>query len=814
MACTVTITSVNGIVQPGQSDPSTIRVTGTAMQCVSGTVTVTTSVTSPSGAVPIDVNGHWWVDLPVTATVLHCGDPVQVRAECTGQPNCFDQSTKALNCCEIPTLFFRGVTPPGSLKPSQLLVQGVIRGCAGDQVVISSSVTAPSGPIPADPATGAFTAMLPITNAAQCDDEITVTVACASTAGCRTTVKGRLECAGCYRAAVTVTKAPCNGTPPRQPVTLDANIAIAAGASITFYWDYGDGTTGPQFTINNAGGTAATPHAHLETHDYSPGTYVATLKVLGPPFECAEVTIAVTAQCGGGTDCPPVLTNPPQVSAQCINGKRAVTLSAQVTAPAGQIVVAYWDFGDGTVGPPGPPVSAGSTGPVQGQHDYAPGTYPAKLKIVLPTGCPDVPVQVVVQPCAPPPCTLTILNINTQVGPCNPTTGTRTVTATAVLANTNPADLYYWTWDANPAQVGLPAAQGTTQSHDYPAPGSGQTPYTVNLTVVRNANCVHALSRQATVDGCGAPCPQVTDITVTPGNCGAGATTRPVNLNAQVSGGSANSYEWDFGDGSPLFTTNSPAAPVHDYAAPSSPTVRVTARTAGCPDSVLTKSVSVAACPPPSTNGGGPSTCDVLLWVALGCMFVGGLLAIIGCVLYHFYPYAGLVVGIIGGVLLTIGLILFLIWWIVCRFLTACPVILAAIDVVTVLIFVFGIIAAIVAIIAIIVRVPSMWGCVGQALITWGGWGVILALLVWLARSRRCLIANPSGGPSPALASFSTPLGSSGPARMAGMSRMAASAPAGIGDVMKHGFAALGIQPCTKCGERARRFNELFPFGQ
>lgn len=255
---------------------------------------------------------------------------------------------------------------------------------------------------------------------------------------------------------------------------------------------------------------------------------------------------------------------------------------------------------------------------------------------------------------------------------------------------------------------------------------------------------------------------------------------------------------------------------MHNYAAPSTATATVTARTPGCPDSVATEPVSVAACPPPTNGGtpgsGSPSVCDVLLWVSLILFLIGAILAIVGCVLFHWYPYAGLVVGIIGGVLLTLGTLGFIIWWIVCRFLTACAVILAVIDFVTAMIFIFGIITAVVGVIALIVQVPSMWGCVAQSAISWGGWGVILAMLVWLARSRRCLVPGPGTGSS------SSPLTSAQSTRQSSAwlrqsSNTDATPMTGLGDAMKYAFAAVGVQPCGGCTERAQRLNERFPFG-
>jgi hypothetical protein len=83
--CSISLISVNGIVPTGATDPTVLRVTGTAFQCASGQVNVTSSITAPSGPVNVDANGHFRAELPITATPApHCGDTISVRVECVG----------------------------------------------------------------------------------------------------------------------------------------------------------------------------------------------------------------------------------------------------------------------------------------------------------------------------------------------------------------------------------------------------------------------------------------------------------------------------------------------------------------------------------------------------------------------------------------------------------------------------------------------------------------------------------------------------------------------------------------------------------
>ncbi len=594
MACSISLTSVNGIVAAGQAQPSRLRVTGSAVQCTSGQVIVTSNVTAASPPATLNANGQFRIEVPFTSP-LTCGAPIQVRVECVGDPTCFVQFDDALPCCDIPMLYFRAVRPVGSLAPTQLVVSGVLHGCAADQVIISSPVTVTSPPVAVDPFTGEFSTTLPFSSAVQCGAKLEVTAACATPGGCTRTEGAELDCPGCYSAEVTTASGPCVGSPPVQPITFASTIAVPAGASRDFSWEFGDGTNGTPFTINNTTGTAASTHQHSEVHDYAPGAYTATLRISPPPFECDELTVPVVAACGN-TGCPTVSQPVANVAQQCVNGKRTATLSSSVTAPAAGAVV-YWDFGDGTFSAPSV-VGAGATVASSVPHDYPPGTYHAVLKTVQPSGCPDRSVSIVVTSC-PSTCNLQIQNIHVQTGACDPVTGRRPVMATAVLSSPDPSDQFFWQWDTNPAQ----APGGSSASHDYASPGTGTNTAVVRVTVVRSGGCVASFDKTITFGGCDVGCPEIVSNSIdASGPCTADRARRTVSLDAVVNGGGFTHYDWDFGDGA---TASIPvgAGPrtSHEFR-PGTYTVRLTVTGPGACSTSTQTVITVDACCPAVTD--------------------------------------------------------------------------------------------------------------------------------------------------------------------------------------------------------------------
>jgi hypothetical protein len=206
-------------------------------------------------------------------------------------------------------------------------------------------------------------------------------------------------------------------------------------------------------------------------------------------------------------------------------GKRRVDLivNSLPLPPGCQVVVAYWNFGDGPQ-PGGHFNVPGTTFPHPTPHDYVSGSsYTATLEFQHPSGCPGIPVQVTVPPCPPPlpppppppPCPPThpdeITDITFQDLGCNPD-GTRTIQATAVInvpSGTTPTSVidYTWQWDQNvPADPSVMAPQGGTQSHNYPAAGSTAVDHWVIVTVKWADGCIQTYAKQVNV----APCPQPT----------------------------------------------------------------------------------------------------------------------------------------------------------------------------------------------------------------------------------------------------------------------------------------------------------------
>jgi hypothetical protein len=135
------------------------------------------------------------------------------------------------------------------------------------------------------------------------------------------------------------------------------------------------------------------------------------------------------------------------------------------------------------------------------------------------------------------------------------------------------------------------------------------------------------------------------------------------------------------------------------------------------------------------------SGCGALLWTAIIFMLVGSALAVIGCILSHFFPALG-VLTIIGFVIFGIGWVLFIIWLIICTGTTACSVLLDVYHLVLLMIVIFGIVAAVLAIIG---KLGPGWllTCAGIAAGAAVNWGIVSVILYYVAKHLGCIRENP-----------------------------------------------------------------------
>ncbi len=341
-------------------------------------------------------------------------------------------------------------------------------------------------------------------------------------------------------------------------------------------------------------------------------------------------------------------------------------------------------------------------------------------------------------------------------------------------------------------------------------------------------------------------CPELTGLTPTVGCVDSTAGT-PGNVSVVASvndpAGTAQSFIWDFGDPQSAGNQTTTATPnaSHDYAAAGTFTVscRVTSNDPNCSPrgaTMFARSITVPVCAPPVIEKPPKLTgCAALLWTALILMLVGLLVALAGCLVAVFVPappgpIIAIVLTIIGAALWLIGVILFIIWWAVCRFLTECSVILAAWTFMGVMIVVFGVISAILAFMALfgLGTLPCSIG----AVVSFGYWGLLYWIMSQIAIEVGCLTTNPGGPTPPTSSSSSGPLtGSGGSTRNDGskmnmnrLNRQAgvlnipvpggkSSQPVGLGDLITQATSAVGIRPCQACHERAARLNQIATVG-
>lgn len=309
----------------------------------------------------------------------------------------------------------------------------------------------------------------------------------------------------------------CVGT----PITFTNN---SYGDSLTFIWDMGDGSP----FIYDTALAAATQMPRTHTYTYTnPGTYTVSLYVQG---YCGRDTLRRTINV---YPYPNVSFTVNQTEACRQGGSASFTFTNTSTGnPAGTTY--SWSFPGGT------PSSSTASSPTVTYN--APGTYTVTLTANY-NGCiSQHSQQVIVHPTP---------TVDFSVSPgsgCSPLS----VTITNNSPN-SPGYTYIWDYgDGSPRDTSY--APASPRSYTNSSTTTNQT-YTIKLIVISDKGCRDSLTRTITVR------PRVI-ASFTPSSsliCEGIAVT--FNNTSQ----GANSYSWDFGDGSPTSTATNPT---HTYNAP------------------------------------------------------------------------------------------------------------------------------------------------------------------------------------------------------------------------------------------------------
>jgi MFS family permease len=216
------------------------------------------------------------------------------------------------------------------------------------------------------------------------------------------------------------------------------------------------------------------------------------------------------------------------------------------------------------------------------------------------------------------------------------------------------------------------------------------------------------------------------DVTASPpGNCTSN-NTRLVTFQATVTGVTPQNYEWSFPGGTspqPANGLGSPPPITVEYpaATASTPTASCTVRIFnGLCSYMGSAMVAIGKCgdgppPPPPPDGGG--LCAGLLISAITLLVLGAASIIIG-VCFNVPPLI-----IVGAIAAGLGLLLFILWVVLCSRFTPCSVMQ------TMHCILFFLIAVVAPIIFVLAIVFGGLACAIAVASAWGGWGTIYAWL-------------------------------------------------------------------------------------
>jgi PKD repeat protein len=426
-------------------------------------------------------------------------------------------------------------------------------------------------------------------------------------------------------------------TSPESPLTADTPVQFldqsTGGAATSWEWDFGDGTAGSsmrnpthvftdegtytvRLVVENGGGrddvtrqivvrpptpvadftfTPSVPNAGQSVQftdasrnvttgttwlwNFGDGTATSTERNPRHTFAQRDsyvVTLTVTNAGGSSTTTRTIEVNPRAPAANFsfsptsnITTVTAVQFTFRQANNTGDPDTFLWNFGDGTTSSERNPSKTFTRA----------GSFPVTLTVTNAGGTNTSPAQTVRVTVPPPTASFTVPATPRIAG--TPITFTNTSTG-------GPFDTVTWNWDD-----GTPNGSGNTPSHTFAAAGT----YRVRITVANpgGSDTVRVDVRVYAV---------VNAEFTAPATVASGAN---VNFNNTSTG--AETYAWNFGDGTTSTATNPTKSYVNTTNAPVPYPVTLTARNAGGSEETVTRTVTVNPAVPVASftyaSGGG-----------------------------------------------------------------------------------------------------------------------------------------------------------------------------------------------------------------
>lgn len=355
--------------------------------------------------------------------------------------------------------------------------------------------------------------------------KVTHTYASSGTYTATLTVTDNFTLSATATATVTVSNAvqnpvanaggPYSGTAGTSLTFDGSGSSDPQGQTLTYAWDFGDGTVGTGVRPSHAYSAAGTYTVHLSVTNTSNLSASATATAT-----IAKAIAAPVANAGGpytGT------------------AGTSLTLDGSGSSdPQGQTLTYAWDFGDSTTG----------TG-IRPAHTYAAaGTYTVRLTVTNTSNlsASATSTATVTASIAPP--------VANAGGPYTGTAGT--ALALDGSASTDPqGQTLTYSWAFGDGSTGA----GAKVTHTYAAAGT----FTATLTVTNTSNLSAMSNAAVTIRPQGG-------LTASPGGPYTGTVSQAVTFNGAGSSdpkGETLTYAWDFGDGN----TATGVSPSHAYTA-------------------------------------------------------------------------------------------------------------------------------------------------------------------------------------------------------------------------------------------------------